>query len=200
MPEAIRDPDYVRFLYAALAHGAVGFAPFGIDYVAEAPDAPGRPQLREAELQQLATSYRALVPMARELAGWARDGRLSAAIEGVADAPATLDLGGRTARVGFGVAPRGDVKGNASPVGRVLVARLAPGEFIVTGNYANVRFAPAGRAAGRPWEYLTVEEGRYAGGVFRPERIWNGDETGWGLNLGSTPPRCFGSSCPSADA
>jgi len=30
-----------------------------------------------------------------------------------------------------------------------------------------------------------VEEGRYEGGVFRPARIWNGDETDWALNFGS---------------
>jgi hypothetical protein len=32
-----------------------------------------------------------------------------------------------------------------------------------------------------------VEEGTYEGGTFVPVRIWNGDQTDWGLNFGSTP-------------
>jgi len=36
-------------------------------------------------------------------------------------------------------------------------------------------------------EFLRVEEGSYDGGTFRPARIWNGDETDWGLNFGTAP-------------
>jgi len=32
-----------------------------------------------------------------------------------------------------------------------------------------------------------VEEGVYENGVFRMVRIWNGDETDWGLNFRSEP-------------
>jgi hypothetical protein len=34
---------------------------------------------------------------------------------------------------------------------------------------------------------LRVEEGLYEGDVFRPARIWNGDQTDWGLNFTSAP-------------
>lgn len=187
VPETIGSADYVRFLYAALARGAIGFAPFGIDYTAYAPNPPGTPQTRESDLEQLALSYRAIGPMMREVAQWASTGKLRAAIEDETKAPVTLDLNGWTAAVGFGVAPRGEVKGNERPIGRVLVAQVAPDEFIVTGNYANIRFSPAGRTSGRPWEYLSVEEGTFRDGAFHPARIWNGDETDWGLNLSSAP-------------
>jgi hypothetical protein len=35
--------------------------------------------------------------------------------------------------------------------------------------------------------FLRVEEGTYENGVFNFVRIWNGDETDWGLNFGSEP-------------
>lgn len=187
IPETIGSADFVRFFYAALAHGAIGFAPFGIDYSQYAADRPGEPRTREADLQQLALSYRAIGPMAREMARWVRDGKVRAAIEDETKAPVTLDLGGWTAEVRFGVAPRGDVMGNDRPIGRVLIASLSPDEFVVTGNYGNVRFRPAGGRAGRAWEFVTVEEGQYVDGAFRPSRIWNGDETDWGLNFSSAP-------------
>lgn len=187
VPETIGSADYVRFFYAALAHGAIGFAPFGIDYSQYAADRQGEPRMREVDLEQLALSYRAIGTMAREVAKWVRDGKVRAAIEDETKAAVTLDLGRWSAEVNFGVAPRGNVTGNDRPIGRVLVASLSPDEFIVTGNYANVRFKPAGRGAGRAWEFVSVEEGWYVDGTFRPSRIWNGDETDWGLNFSSAP-------------
>ena len=125
--------------------------------------------------------------MMRELAQWTFDGKVKAAIEDESKQPATLDLGDWRGDVRFGVAPRGMGTGNDRPIGRILVVQLAPNEFIVTGNYASIRFRPAGRNTGKAWEFLTVEEGQYDDGVFRPIRIWNGDETDFGLNFSSAP-------------
>ena len=36
-------------------------------------------------------------------------------------------------------------------------------------------------------QFLRVEEGTCENGVFNFVRIWNGDETDWGLNFGSEP-------------
>jgi len=55
----------------------------------------------------------------------------------------------------------------------------------VTGFYARVDFKPA--AAGKHRQFLKVEEGAYENGIFHFERIWNGDETDWGVNFGSDP-------------
>jgi len=187
IPETIAAPDYARFFYAALAHGAIGFAPFGVDYSLYAADRAGEPRMREADLAQLALSYHAVGPMMREMARWVRDGRVKAAIENETHQPATIDLDSWRGEVTFGVGPRGNNTGNDHPIGRILVAQLAPDEFIVTGQYAGIRFAPTGRNAGRPSEFLTVEEGHYVDGAFRPDRIWNGDETDYGLNFSSAP-------------
>ncbi len=39
----------------------------------------------------------------------------------------------------------------------------------------------------RQREFLRVEEGTYTNGSFKPIRIWNGDQTDWGLNFASAP-------------
>jgi beta-galactosidase GanA len=187
VPETISAPDYVRFFDAALARGAIGFAPFGIDYTRYAADRPGESAMRETDLEQLALSYHAAGPMMRDLAQWSFDGKLKAAIEDGTKQPATLDLGDWQGEVRFGIGPRGANTGNDRPIGRILVAQLAPDEFVVTGNYAGIRFKPVGRNAGKTWEFLSVEEGQYIDGTFHPIRIWNGDETDYGLNFSSAP-------------
>lgn len=187
IPETISAAPYARFFYAAIARGAIGYAPFGVDYTVLAADPPGASRLGEADLQQLAMSYRAVGPMMREMAQWGFEGRVHAAIETEDKAPAEIALGRWKAKVRFGVSPRGDPKGNDTPIGRVLVAQLGPDEFVVTGFYAKLEFEPAGKDAGRPWEFLRVEEGQFADGRFQPIRIWNGDETDWGLNFVSAP-------------
>jgi hypothetical protein len=73
------------------------------------------------------------------------------------------------------------------PNGRALVAQLGENQFLVTGLYSRVGFLPAGAAAGKPWQYLSVEEGQYENGLFKPYRILNGDQTDWGLIFTSTP-------------
>jgi hypothetical protein len=187
IPETISAAPYVRFLYAAIAKGAIGYAPFGIDYTALAAEPAGASRLREADLEQLALSYRAIGPMMREIAQWTFENKVRAAIETEDKAQPEIGLGRWKAKIRFGVAMRGNGNGNERPIGRVLVAQLGPDEFIVTGFYGNVRFEPAGEDAGRAWEFLKVEEGQFVDGRFQAVRIWNGDETDWGLNFASSP-------------
>jgi hypothetical protein len=39
-------------------------------------------------------------------------------------------------------------------------------------------------SAGKQPQMLKVEEGRYDGTTWTPLRLWNGDETDYGLNFG----------------
>jgi len=55
----------------------------------------------------------------------------------------------------------------------------------VAGFYSRVDFRPAD--ADKHRRFLRVEEGTYENGVFKVLRIWNGDETDWGLRLGADP-------------
>jgi beta-galactosidase GanA len=190
VPETIGSPTGTRYCYAALARGAIGWSPFGIDSTPRSADAAGAMRAAEAALNPLAINYRVLGPMMREVAQWSLEGRLHAAVEERDEHQQMLALGPWQAAVTFGPPTWGygrNPKGNPEPVGRVLVAQLGENEFVVTGYLCRVDFKVADAASGAQREFLRVEEGGYAGGVFRPVRIWNGDETDWGLNFGSAP-------------
>jgi hypothetical protein len=72
------------------------------------------------------------------------------------------------------------------PIGRALVAQLGENQFLVTGISCGVDFRPS--AAGKQRQFLRVEEGTYENGVFKMVRIWNGDETDWGINFRASDP------------
>ena len=185
IPETIGSPTGTRYCFAALARGAIGWAPFGIDSPHRVFEAtPG-----DAALNPIAINCRVLNPMMREIAQWSFEGRLHAAIEEKDEFRQTLALGRWQAVITFGPPTGGygnNPKGNPEPVGRMLIATLGENEFLVTGYMGRVDFKITDAAAGGQREFLRVEEGGYEGGVFRPERIWNGDETDWGLNFGPT--------------
>ena len=104
----------------------------------------------------------------------------------------TLEFGPWTATVSLWAArvwrTRGRIApGNPEPVGRALVAQLGPDEFLVTGVSARVDFRPTDTAAGKHREFIRVEEGTYVDGKWKFLRIWNGDQTDYGLNFTSLP-------------
>ena len=82
---------------------------------------------------------------------------------------------------GFGKEPGG----NPQPDGGALVGQLGPDEFLVAALHARVDFMPT--ATGKQRQFVRVEEGSYQNGVWRFERIWNGDQTDYGLNFTSAP-------------
>ena len=190
VPETIGSPTGTRYCYAALARGAIGWSPFGIDSPPRSATAAGTLPAGDAAVNPLAINCRVLGPMMREVAQWSFEGRLHAAVEEKDEHQQTLALGRWQADITFGPPTWGygrNPKGNAEPVGRVLVAQLGENEFLVTGYLCRVDFKIADAASGAQRDFLRVEEGGYEGGVFRPVRIWNGDETDWGLNFGSAP-------------
>jgi hypothetical protein len=76
---------------------------------------------------------------------------------------------------------------NPDPTGRALVAQLGPDEFLVTGISARVDFRPTDATSGKRRAYIRVEEGTYVDGKWKMARIWNGDQTDYGLNFRSLP-------------
>jgi hypothetical protein len=103
-----------------------------------------------------------------------------------------LHFGSWDARIWFrpmrrGAGPATRPAEPAAPNGRAMVAQLGENEFLVTGLYCRIGFAPAGPIAHTPWQYLSVEEGKYIDGVFEADRILNGDQTDWGMTFGTTP-------------
>jgi beta-galactosidase GanA len=190
VPETSSAANLAKYCFAALGRGAIGWAPFGVDYTNYAAAPIGAPWLAEEKLTQLALNFRLLGPMMREVARLNFEGRLQAAVE-ERDAPgSTLAFGKWRASVGYGVPGWGfgkEPKGNPEPVGRVLVAQTGENEFLVAGYFCRVDFQLSDPASGGQREYLHVEEGSYENGVFQPVRIWNGDQTDWGLNFSSVP-------------
>ena len=97
----------------------------------------------------------------------------------------TLAFGAWNAIVSYGATRNNRAVGNAEPTGRILVGQLKDNQFLVAGFYTRIDFRPA--EAGKFRQFLKVEEGVYENGVFKFLRIWNGDETDWGLNFGGEP-------------
>jgi beta-galactosidase GanA len=188
VPETSRAPTGSRYFFAALARGAIGWSPFGVDSLVQGASAAGALQASDAVWEPFAANYRVVGPMMCEIAQLGFEGRLHAAVEEENEHEQTLALGRWQAIVTFGPPTFGygrSPMGNPEPVGRVLVAQLGENEFLVTGYLCRVDFKFADAASGAQREFLRVEEGGYDGGVFRPSRIWNGDETDWALNFGS---------------
>ncbi len=189
VPETANGPEYPRYFFAALGRGAIGFAPFGLDLTGYSNAPLGAPRVTDDLLAAFALNYRVVGPMQRQIAKLSFDGQVHSVVEEPGTPSQTLALGAWTAVVSYGLPQFGfgdHPPGNPEPIGRALVARLGENEFLVTGLFCRVDFRPTDSASGKQREFLRVEEGSYDG-TFRPIRIWNGDQTDWGLNFTSAP-------------
>jgi Domain of unknown function (DUF5597) len=178
-----------------------------MDYTRGHDTGPGSRQ--QDEFEAFAVNYRLIGPMQREIARLNFEGKLKAVAEEQGKPTRTLPFGDWNAVVSYGARRQGQGAGNAEATGRALVAQLKDNQFLLTGFFCRIDFRPAGneeqRKAGNivdgtgqtpsaqtdgKWQhrqFLKVEEGTFENGVFKFQRIWNGDETDWGLNFGAEP-------------
>ncbi|MGA2193878.1 MAG: DUF5597 domain-containing protein [Bryobacteraceae bacterium] len=177
VPETGGPASNARFFFAALGLQTIGYSPFGMDYTT----APNTPE----SLAPWALNYRLAGPMAREIARLNFAGKLQAVAEEKGTVTQSLAFGPWSAVVSYGAARNNRAVGNAEPVGRVLVAQLQDNQFLVAGLLCRVDFRPAD--TGKQRQFLRVDEGVYENDAFQFLRIWNGDETDWGLNFGAEP-------------
>jgi beta-galactosidase GanA len=198
VPETQGTGAAARLCFAALGRQAIGWSPFGLDYTAYVNEPIGASRVTEASLAQVALNYRMLQPIAREVARLSFEGKVQAVAEEKEETTQTMDFGNWKAVVSYGPTSRGGggggtPRGNAEPIGRALVAKIAENEFWVTGAYCKIDFRAA---SGAHRDFLRVEEvaandqktaARDRQGAYRFLRIWNGDETDWGLNFSSAP-------------
>jgi len=184
VPEIGSGDQYARYFYAVLACGGIGFSPFGID---DNGRGDGEAETA-ARLGPLAQEYAMAGPMMRELAKWAFEGKIKAAVEREDHAVQTIDLGSWQAIVTFSPGGGRSSQPNARPIGKAMIVQLGENEFVLIGSLCHFTFKPLGANKGKAWQYLKVEEGRYENGSFKLLRIRNGDETDWGgPRIGASP-------------
>ena len=187
VPETSDTADNPRMMFEVLGRGGIGFAPFGVDYTGYTNFPLGAPKIDEAAIDGLAQNYRLIEPQMRELAKLQSEGKLHGVAEPSEVHEQTLALGPWVATVSYGRLQFGDAPapGNTPPAGGVLIAELGPDAFMVMGYHARISFAPTDKT--KRWFYARVEEGHYGNGRWVFDRIWNGDQIDWGLNLTSAP-------------
>jgi hypothetical protein len=182
IPETGRSDSFGKFFFYALGDGAIGFSPFGVDQ-------SGWNILGDQPWKTHANNFALIEPMSREIARLEFEGRLKTAVEEPGQTEQEINLGDWQATVAYGF-PQSDgthAPGTKDAHGAALVAQLGPDEFLVTGVDASVSFHLPGK---QPWvrsQIVTAEQGTYENGVWKPLRLWNGDETDYGLCFHEKP-------------
>ncbi len=190
VPETGNQPDFARYCFAAIGHGALGWAPFGVDQSPDLTLSAAEKFTRESARQQFAYNFDVLRPMDRLIARLNFEGKVKGSAEDESVHSERLNFGEWTAVVSYGLPAFGMGKapqGNQQPHGEALIAELGPGEYLVAGYAARIDFEPAAKSAGAQRQFLTVEEGSYTAGKWTRARILNGDETDYGLNFTTSP-------------
>jgi hypothetical protein len=182
IPEIGRSDNFAKYLFAALAQGAICFSPFGIDQ-------SGWNILGDEPAKAHARNFALLGPMSNEIARLNFEGKLKTAVEELGQPQQELDFGPWQATVSYGY-PQRDGRhppGTNDAHGAALVAQLGADEFLVTGIDASVSFHLAGRLPGLRMQILSAQEGSFENGTWKPQRLWNGDETDRGLQFHQEP-------------
>jgi hypothetical protein len=190
VPETMGSPFAAHMLFAVIGQGGIGFAPFGIDGGLEAVGFLKSHPPDEDPFAPFGQAYRLVGGAMRTVAALNYAGRLQAVAESAGTTVQTMSFGPWDAVVAYGLprfGPNKGAPGNPEPVGGAVVASLGPDTFLVLGHQCRVDFAPSDTGSKLKREFLRVEEGVYENGAFRMTRIWNGDQTDWGLNFQAAP-------------
>jgi beta-galactosidase GanA len=198
VPEMGNAAGYARYLYQIIGMGALGVAPFGIDYFEYSNYPLGAKYTDKRMVEPFAKIYDVFAPMQRVWAKWAFEGRTYGVAEGDDRAAQTVAMNGWSAKLSFREFQFGEreylkdkseyAAGTEQPNGGVAIAQIGPNEFVLVGQQIRVKLSGTGANAGKPAMFARVEEGHFdADGKWTMERNWNGDQTDYGLNLPATP-------------
>jgi hypothetical protein len=189
VPETSRSASVAPLFFEVLGRQAIGFSPFGVDFTSTSQNLE-HPGLTKEALASFAMNYELIGPMDREIARLNFEGKLQAVAEEAGKPVQTLEFGSWQATISYGMPQFGrnnSPQGNPEAIGRVLIAQLGDDKFLVSGFFCRVDFRLSDPAATKQPQFMRVEEGNFPDGVFKPIRIWNGDQTDWGVNFGSVP-------------
>jgi hypothetical protein len=188
IPETGNSAEYARYVFAAIGQGAIGWAPFGLDLSRYSNQTQGPEAMEASALKPVAQQYALLAPIARRLAKGNLEGKVRGTSEDPENHVQTLAFERWQVVVSYGMPSFGNgmqPKGNSPADGGVVILELGPDEFLVAGHHARVDFTST-IAPSKKRFWLKVEEGSYDGaGKWKTVRIWNGDQTDYGLNLKS---------------
>lgn len=208
------DQPFARYFYSTLGYQGIGFSPFGMDDTDYVNYPLGAREYNDDIIEHFAEAYRLMAPWAREWAKLSFEGKVWGVAEPVdtltsnekiwnaeatpeeqkaeaqknsANYTQNLDLGLWNAEVTYGrpmfwIDPP---VGNNPASGGVLIAQLGDNEYLVTGHRARVTFGPSDEIRDQKFMIERVEEGHFKNGKWIFERVWNGDQTDWGLNFSS---------------
>lgn len=208
------DQPYARYFFSTLGRGGIGISPFGMDNTGYTNYPLGAQHYNDATIVHFANLYRLLKPMEKEWARLSSEGKVwgvaepldkgDSVVENPEASPKqkqldaeqraaaltqTLDLGRWNAVVTYGrpmfwIAPP---QGNSPPAGGALIAQLSENEYLITGFKARVELVSSEKLSGQNYMIERVEEGYYQNGKWVMLRVWNGDQTDWGLNFAEKP-------------
>jgi len=186
IPETGNTEAYARYVFAAIGQGAIGWSPFGLDLTRYSNQTSGPEAMEAQALKPVARQYELLAPIARKLAAGNQAGKVRGASEDPEQHTQTLDFERWQVVLEYGMPSFGNwmkPKGNTPPDGGAVILELSPDEYLVAGHHVRVDFKPT-FAPGKKRLWMKVEEGNYdAAGNWKMSRIWNGDQTDYGLNL-----------------
>ena len=196
VPEMGNTRGFARFFWPTLGRGAIGFSPFGMDDTGYANYPLGAAELSPAVLDAFALPYAAVGSMMRDWARIAYEKPTWGAAKPDDGAPQSTRMGDWTITAAwgewqFGMKDWEWLKGDAAPwgkepVGGVAVAQLSADVFLVMGDHVRVSFATAPGTAPNGI-MVRAEEGRFENGRWVMTRVWNGDQTNYGLNFVKRP-------------
>jgi beta-galactosidase GanA len=189
--------EYARFFFHVFGNNGIGFVPFGMDYTGYANHPLGATVVDEQTIEPFAVLYEAFAPIARD---WARIG-LMHRTWGVAkpddNAVQTIELGRWRATVRydqwqFGASDWTWLERDPSPLlgresGGAMIAELGDDDYLIFAHNARIEFALADPTGANGFLFDRVTEGHFEGDEWIMDRVWNGDQTDYGLNFTERP-------------
>ncbi|QIK78200.1 DUF5597 domain-containing protein [Sphingomonas piscis] len=198
VPEIGNAPEYARYFWSVLGKGGIGFAPFGMDYTSYSNYPLGAKALDAEAMEAFASKYRLFLPIASQWARIAFNHPTWGTAKATDEADQSKVMGRWKVTAQYGLWEFGE-RGmtwihvdphptTGKPVGGMAVAQLGPDEFLVTGSDVRARFALDKPTPGENGAMVRVEEGTFdSQGRWVMRRVWNGDQTDYGLNFTAQP-------------
>jgi len=189
---------YARYIFTILGQGGIGFDPFGFDYTGYSNYPLGAKDWGPEAVKPFTRVYSLFAPMAREWARLSFESDVYGVSEPDDHATQEIDLGPVwAAKVSYRQWQMGETywlrkkddlpKGSDVPSGGVALAKLGDNEYLVTGQNARLMFSVNKAVKDRAAIFERVEEGRFVNGKWVMSRVWNGDQTDYGLNFTDRP-------------